>query len=1176
MSIKELFKKPIDRNIHGVVTIGNEDEEQKWMELEEYVCTEEITKQFRVFFKRYRESLTQPTEKIAAWITGFFGSGKSHFLKILGYILENEVVAGVKAVDYFNDKIKDEMILADMKKCAEANNKVVLFNIDAKAKSDSKNKDRAIVDIMLRAFNESIGYCGEKPWVAGLERTLDDEGLLDEFIQEYEEHSGRNWKASRAKAVLNKKYIVDAIAKVWDIPLEDAIAHFNEAWKDEAIEPDGFAKLVDKYSKTHNKRVIFLMDEVGQFVGDNTNLMLNLQTCVEELGLHCKGRAWVVITSQQELKAMLESTKDKQQDFSKIQARFDTRILLSGAEAGEVIKKRILEKKDQYVNSLKSLFETNSNKINNLIIFDGSPTWSGYKTAEEFKDVYPFAPYQFALLQKVFTSIREHGMSEGKHLAHSERSLLSAFQDSAVKFGDENENVLIPFDIFYITIEQFIDYDIKNVFTLAKNNPALDEFDIRVLEILFMILHVKEMPSNLNRLTTLMVGSINEDKLSLKKKISESLERLEKETLIQRNGDEYEFLTNTEQDVNKQINHTDYNEGEIKRNIQGIIYENILENNKFRYKGRYDFSLNRYVDDELKGINGQDNITIKFITDFSGIQDPTGLAAESSRSGALVIDLTNGSFIDELIRANRISVFRRNNSASMTAAMVEIMEKKSREASERLKRAEDNIREKLENASIYFNGSLLDLEHKGGKERVLEALGKVVEQEYYDLGYVSYFYQDQKSIMEVLNENNGGLLDNDLRDDANFKAYQEIFEKIKNNKMLSKATTVKSLLDFFAKKPYGWRELDVLGMIAKLFKVGQIQITIHGVPVEENDYGFKLNLSKKNEIDTMVVKKQEKISEDVLYQVKKIMNDVYGLNLEMKEVEMKKDILAFFEKKKEFLDDLKSTYNNDFAGVSGVAPIREDITAILATKDTVTIFDEIIKRRNSLDEHASLLEQLENFYKKDSSQKKVYEEAKEIVQWYTDNSLFDFEVASLKDVVDKMNEILKLEVPFARMYELSQLVMQAGNIKDQILEEKFQKAIESLENDRKEIEKEMQGVLDSDLPEELKAKIQNKYDLVEVFYQDSKTKMSKESNNLDKYINSSQLQVRDFKKCIENTIQEDKDSNKPLKTKKIKVIECIPAAKKNIKSKEDIDNVIEFIRKSLEDALQDNDEVTLD
>ena len=192
MIIRDLFKKDISRSIQGVVTIGNEDEIQKWIELEEYVCTDEIVRCLRTFFRRYRESITVPTEKIGVWITGFFGSGKSHFLKILGYILENAIVDEREASSYFDDKIKDDMVKADIKASAKVQNKVVLFNIDSKAKSDSKSKTQAIMDIMLRAFNESIGYCGTSPWVADMERTLDGEGKLEEFASKFEELSIAN------------------------------------------------------------------------------------------------------------------------------------------------------------------------------------------------------------------------------------------------------------------------------------------------------------------------------------------------------------------------------------------------------------------------------------------------------------------------------------------------------------------------------------------------------------------------------------------------------------------------------------------------------------------------------------------------------------------------------------------------------------------------------------------------------------------------------------------------------------------------------------------------------------------------------------------------------------------------------------------------------------------------
>ena len=596
MIIKNLFEKDIDRSIQGVVTIGNEDEEQKWQELEEYVCTDEIVKSFRTFFRKYRESLTVPTEKMGVWITGFFGSGKSHFLKILGYILENEEVAGVRASEYFKDKISDQMVLADIRQSAKANNLVVLFNIDSKAKSDSKSKTQAIMDIMIRAFNEAVGYCGASPWVADLERTLDEEGKLEEFVETFESISGRNWTQTRAKALLNRDSMIKALVAVRGMTEESAKIFIEDQTRNFTNTTEEFGKIVNAYCEKHNSRVIFLMDEVGQFIGDNTQLMLNLQTCVEDLGKFTHGKAWVVITSQQELKAMIDSTKDKQQDFSKIQGRFNTRLLLSGANADEVIKRRILAKKKNAETPLRALYDANASRLSQVILFPAKPTWSGYKDAEEFKDVYPFVSYQFELLQKVFESIREHGMSEGKHISQNERSLLDAFQTSAKKVMDMESGLLVPFDSFYLTAEEFIDYDIKTVFTNAARKPSLDEFDIRVLRILFMIKHVKDMPATIDRLATLMVDNINTDKGALKARILEALQRLEAETLIQKNGDEYDFLTNEEQDVNKQINNSAYNEGEVQRTVLDIIFDKILESNTYSYEGRYDFALNRCVD----------------------------------------------------------------------------------------------------------------------------------------------------------------------------------------------------------------------------------------------------------------------------------------------------------------------------------------------------------------------------------------------------------------------------------------------------------------------------------------------------------------------------------------------------------------------------------------------------
>ena len=1173
MIIKDLFKKDISRPIQGVVTIGNESEDQKWQELEEYVCTDEITKSFRTFFRRYRESINNPTEKIGVWITGFFGSGKSHFLKILGYLLENEEVAGWEAVKYFDDKIKDQMVLADIQTCAKAKNKVVLFNIDSKAKSDSKSRTQAIMDIMLRAFNESVGYCGTSPWVADLERTLDEEGKLQDFISKFEEYSGREWVTTRAKALLNRDYIIRALVDSREMSEESAKQFIEDQTKNFTNSTEEFAKIVDEYCRKNKTRVIFLMDEVGQFIGDNTQLMLNLQTCVEDLGKYCRGQAWVVVTSQQELKAMIDSTKDKQQDFSKIQGRFDTRLLLSGANADEVIKKRILEKKDIAETPLRSLYDTYSSKLSQLIMFPQKPTWSGYKDADDFKDVYPFVSYQFELLQKVFEAIREHGMSEGRHLSQNERSLLSAFQNSAKKAADLESGILVPFDSFYSTIEEFIDYDIKTVFSNAEKRAGLDGFAIRVLRVLFMIKHVKEMPATIDRIATLMVDNINAEKAALKNKIFEALLQLEEETLIQKNGEEYDFLTNAEQDVNKQINNSAYNEGEVQRTIFDIIYDKVLESNKFRYEGRYDFGLNRYVDSEIKGSFSQDNITVKVITQFSQMRSETDFQSESIRSNSIVVDLTEGAFIDELIRANKIATFKRNNSATMSAALTEIMSKKSAELSDRVKRAEDIIRTSLRTASIYLSGMKLDIKQKDGKDRLQDALKEMVKHDYFKLGLVTYFYPDQRSILSMLNDNNMTITGDDLSGDSNSSAYDEICAKIKDDLGLHRKVTVKSLLDSFSKKPYGWRDLDILGMTGVLWKHHKIQVLIHDNEVDENNTSFKNDLVRKNNTDTMVIRIQEKIDEQVLYSVKRIMSDVYSENLSLEESKLKEGVVSFFNRKREFLGGLKTKYGSDYAGCSAAVEIYKDFDAILRASDTISIFQEIIDRKDSLEDNSELLEQLEAFYKEGSNQQKNYQEAKDICNWYSQNcSLQD--LSMLETIVNQMNDIISMDMPFAKMNDLANLVFQANAAKEKILDEKLERTKRTIESDRDALSRELSDVMGSELTGEQKQRIQDKANEVLEQYEEWLTSLNNQTSNMDSYVTASANNLSGFRTYISSVITEG--NKKTIKSKRVRIVDCIPTVDKKISSKEDIEKILGEIREKLLAELADNDELNLE
>ena len=143
-------------------------------------------------------------------------------------------------------------------------------------------------------------------------------------------------------------------------------------------------------------------------------------------------------------------------------------------------------------------------------------TFRTYADAEDFAACYPFAAYQFQLVQKVFESIRKAGAT-GLHLSRGERSMLDAFQTAAKQIGTEEVGVLVPFYRFYPSVEGFLDTAVKQTIDQAGDNHALEAFDTTVLKVLFLIRYVDEMKGNVDNLVTLCVDQIDADRLALRK-----------------------------------------------------------------------------------------------------------------------------------------------------------------------------------------------------------------------------------------------------------------------------------------------------------------------------------------------------------------------------------------------------------------------------------------------------------------------------------------------------------------------------------------------------------------------------------------------------------------------------------------------------------------------------------
>jgi len=219
MKIKDLFTKDVYRSINGVVKADQLDGASVWQELDEFVVTRELTSHITdlvAVLLNAIEGNNNVVEMNGVWISGFFGCGKSHFIKVLSYLLNNQEhqYAGNQryAVDFFEDKIDDSILYADLKKVVAANIDAILFNIDVKA--EHRTGRDALLQVFLRVLNEKEGYSGDHPHVAHMERHLDQSGKLADFHAAFERAAGTTWLEQRDSWAFYRDQVTVALREV--------------------------------------------------------------------------------------------------------------------------------------------------------------------------------------------------------------------------------------------------------------------------------------------------------------------------------------------------------------------------------------------------------------------------------------------------------------------------------------------------------------------------------------------------------------------------------------------------------------------------------------------------------------------------------------------------------------------------------------------------------------------------------------------------------------------------------------------------------------------------------------------------------------------------------------------------------------------------------------------------
>lgn len=1038
MKIKDIFEKNIHRNINGVVKVSDETVNTLQQELEEYVITKELKPHFNKFFSNFSESYEAATDKMGVWISGFFGSGKSHFLKMLSYLLENKPVNGKQTIEYFRDKYNDPLEFDMIEACCtKGKNKTILFNVDSLSGDKTKT---AIKEVFAQVFYDALGYFGRDIKVVRFEQKLDKLGKLQVFKEKFEEITMMSWEESRDAFDFVADDIIAALEEAGIMSRQSAEnLVYNKDTSTFSIDTlvDDIKEYVDSQGKDF--KLIFMVDEIGQYIGEDMNLMLNLQTLVEDLGTKCKGKVWVIVTSQEAIDKVIKVKGDQ---FSKIMGRFDTRIHLTSSSVEEVVKKRLLSKNKVGQECLNLVYEAKAASLKNTFTFElAAADLKGYLSADNFIEVYPFVPYQFRLFQSVLNELRTHDQA-GFDTSDNSRNMLGAFrlgivetvQAGGVSFGElsvgnNNDGSLFSFDRFFDTVSEKLNSTtrllIDRAIKASEANYGIQAYDVCVLKLLYLIRYVdKDIKATLNNISILMTDSIDQDQIALRKKVFESLERLRMQNYISKNGEIYTFLSNEEKEVEIEIQNTHIAQDEISRGIGDIIFGDIYSSKKAKY-GVYDFEFDRYIDGLLIG-QSFDALKFMIVTPgniLSEKDNESTLLFESLKdNGRVLCVLPNeGNFYDKIRDVLKVEKYNKTkNQSSLAQAVKSAISARVSQA--KIDRRELNvlIETAIKNASFYIDGQKVTIKGASGNEKIKNALSELITAVYTELDKINAHYNDQNELKVLLNQDEHTLTGRIVTNpDA-----VDMLEQYLNLKYQGMANvTVAELYKRYQNKPYGYKGYDIAAMICELIIDQKVVLSYGGKEYKKNDPMLTTLLLNKSYIESVIVKQRKIVDPILLTKCINIMRDfTNSMDVPTKEDSFVDYVISVLQAKvNECVGYIDNYYKyGNYPQKASIVTAKDVYNSVLLYKsDATSLLNKLREKENELLDAQDDIQDILAFFK--GSQKNIYDSAITKCNFYQDDLIYINQDTNAKAAYEKIQEILQMARPFRKIAELPNL-----------------------------------------------------------------------------------------------------------------------------------------------------------
>ncbi len=897
MKLEAIYEKDINRTVNPAVSASDFSDKTVKTEIEEYVFTDEI---INGLYKILSAIKNRNVSHDGIWINGYFGSGKSHFLKYLDYCLSSQyremalerLLEAVKLRDPLQiPESKSEVEISDMRDLTiwlkDATVDTILFNIGT-VHNIHGDQQRVFLDIFWSELNQFRGFNKFNLALAQhFEKVLLEKNKFDEFKERIKEE-GFDWDLQASDLAINELDFILEIGKELIPTLSTDIIRERIIRDDTAVSVETFMNELKSYlaDKGDKYRLIFLVDEVSQFIDDRKGLLLQLQQIVTELHKACEDKIWVACTAQQDLSEIVESCQISatSEDYGKIMGRFEVKVSLKGTQPEYITQKRILEKKPTAELRLGELYDKKKNAISAQ--FQLPTSYNAYQTREEFIGYYPFVPYQFKLIMQVFNSFVNLGYVE-KEVKGNERSIIKVTHSTAKQTKDQEVGNFIAFDQFFNAMFQG-SLMAKGQRSIQKANDMIQEysdraFGQRVVNILFMICNLSEtdrliFPATVDNITCLLMSDVDAQKLSLKNEVQKVLDFLCDKNIIRNEPakqgvpETYCFYSEDEIEVAQLIKTQVIDNNTMAEELKEIFFAYITPAaREVFYSSRFTVGVN------IMGKNFLSNnadINVEFVMDSD--QDNPHTYAFSNTNNKMVF------FMSELYKENRTLKndfywYCQVQKYMRTPVTSELRQKTREEFSKRAKdiyqrKIEKPFREIFDSCPVISGLNILeDLGSGKGPDRYKQVLNR----------HFANLYPQARLVDSTDMPRNSEELKSKIQRKVEIGDYNELnntlteAERQVENYLNRQVNDVnlKDIVTRYAAAPYGWNEICTIYIVNELVRRHLRDFSYNNNPNVERSIIANNILRDQAKF---AVRPAQKISQDLINRFVESWKDIFG------------------------------------------------------------------------------------------------------------------------------------------------------------------------------------------------------------------------------------------------------------------------------------------------------------